>query len=209
MSLSDGYRTEETMLRKIKKPLLLSCRVGQLCVALLTAVPCLSFAAAAPQIDTKVETRITADNMSYHADRQQVIFINDVHVKRPDFQLWADRLTVYLEATPKTETSSKSLHSGLAAGDIEKIVADKNVRISSEDYAGTGSKVTYTVKDGVLQLEGSPKISDGENTITGDVIKYFTKENRSEVLGGQRRVEAVFSSSGSSSSFKASDKGKP
>ena len=52
---------------------------------------------AAPKPDKNVETRINADKMTYFADKQQVVFETKVHVARPDFELWADKLTVFLK----------------------------------------------------------------------------------------------------------------
>lgn len=142
-----------------------------------------------------VETRITSDKLTYSADKQQAIFETKVHVQRPDFELWANRLVVYLKPSPKTGDSKKgSVPEGMAGGDVDRLEAIGNVRMASEpNRSGTCSKAIYTASDGVLRMEGDPRISDGENTVTGEVIRYFTRENRSEVQGGKKRVEAVFS----------------
>lgn len=146
----------------------------------------------------KVDTRITSDSMSYLAGQQQVVFSKNVHVKRPDFELWADTLTVELKPSQKKEqTDSGSLPEGLAAGDIKRIIAQGNVRITREGRKGTSSKAVYTVDEGLFVMTGNPKLTDKENTISGEIIRYFTKENRSEVVGGGgKQVEAVFSTSG-------------
>ena len=148
-----------------------------------------------------VETRIVADKMSYLAEQQRAVFENKVHVLRPDFQLWADKLTVHMkpparDARAKTAEGGAALPEGLATGDVDRLVASGNVRMSSEGgRSGSCSTATYLVDQGVLRMEGNPRVSDGENTITGETILYYTKENRSEVLGGgNKRVEAVFSS---------------
>ena len=59
---------------------------------------------------------------------------------------------------------------------------------------GKDSIVTVlTEKTGILLLEDSPVLTDGENTITGDSIRYYIYENRSEVIRGKnKRVEATF-----------------
>ncbi len=65
-----------------------------------------------------------------------------------------------------------------------------------EGRSGSSDKATYTTGDGVLLMEGNPRLTDGENTITGETIRYYTQENRSEVIGGsKKRVEAVFTGS--------------
>ena len=167
--------------------------LGLLCSAPLFAAP-----AAPPKPAKDVETRITSDQLTYAAENQRVVFDRNVHVVRPDFELWAERITVYLKPPknggPKEEKGS--MPSGMAAGDVDRIVAERNVRMKSENRTGTCAKATYTMDTGVLLMEGDPRLTDGENTVTGETIKYFTEENRSEVLGGtKKRVEAVFSGS--------------
>ena len=47
----------------------------------------------------------------------------------------------------------------------------------------------------VCVLEGNPILHDGDNSIRGNVIRYFVDENRSVVEGSpKQRVHAVFSS---------------
>ena len=48
--------------------------------------------------------------------------------------------------------------------------------MKSENRNGTCAKATYTMDDGVLLMEGDPRLTDGENTVTGETIKYFTEE---------------------------------
>lgn len=154
-------------------------------------------AKSSPKPAKDVETRITAGKLTYSADKQQAVFESNVHVQRPDFQLWADRLTVYLKpAAPKDSDKPKgAIPDTMGGGDLDKLVADRNVRMSAEGgRTGTCSKATYTAADGVLHMEGDPRVSDNENTITGEEILYYTQQNRSEVRGGKKRVEAVFSS---------------
>lgn len=47
--------------------------------------------------DTDVETRITADKLTYQAEKRQVVFEGNVRVNRPDFDLRSARLTVYMK----------------------------------------------------------------------------------------------------------------
>lgn len=157
-----------------------------------------------PKADTNVETRITAQQLTYLADKQRVIFDKNVHVQRPDFELWADKLTVYMKPPQKKsqtqKTTSSGLPDGMATGDVDRIVAERNVRMEREGRSGTCDKATYTMDNSVLLMEGNPRLTDGDNTVTGEVIRYYTNENRSEVLGGaKKRVEAVFAGSKSPS----------
>lgn len=178
-----------------------------LLMAFVCAVPVMPAAAApekagqnSPGLSRNVETRINAAKLTYTADKQQAVFEGKVHVARPDFELWGDRLIVYMKPAPKKAADEAqkpgTVPAGMAGGDIDRIEAIGNVRMASEpNRAGSCSKAVYTASDGVLRMEGDPRVSDGENTVTGEVIRYFTRENRSEVQGGKKRVEAVFSSS--------------
>lgn len=188
---------------------------------LSSAVVCLLFAAPAsaarPVLEGNEPVKVTADTMTYQTDKNMVVFSGNVEVQRGPFQLWASTVTMHLkpaQAEGKTSTKSPNpeaavepapaeaapsgLTSGLATGDIDRIIAEKNVRFKNNTQIGTASKATYTAQNGVLLLEGEPVLRDGENSITGHSIRYFTAENRSEVLGGaKKRVEAIFSSKSS------------
>jgi lipopolysaccharide export system protein LptA len=152
-------------------------------------------AAKSPVAAKNVPTRITADGMSYEADAQQVMFTKNVHVKRPDFEMWADKITVYLKPANKKESAGEGAAAidSLAVGEIDRIVAAGNVRMKRDKNTSTSGKATYTMDTAVLALEDNPRLTDGENVITGEVIRYFMNENRSDVLSGpKKRVEAVF-----------------
>jgi len=165
--------------------------------------------AASPKLDTDSETRISADGMTYFASGQKILFTGAVHITRPDFELWADTLTVYLKK--KAASSSKSLAGGLPngmeAGDVERIVAENAVRIKRESSIGTANKVIYVAKTGVLIMEGSPSLRDGNSIVRGHIIKYYTKENRSEVIGAPgKQVHIVFPSAKSKAKLKKQGK---
>ena len=94
-----------------------------------------------------------------------------------------------MEYEPMDETELKLIKGGITLGIVLLVV-----------LFVVSAKATYTMDDGVLLMEGDPRLTDGENTVTGETIKYFTEENRSEVMGGsKKRVEAVFSGSKNSS----------
>ena len=166
--------------------------ITTLSLSLFCSAPLWAAPVTPPKPAKNVETRITSDQLTYLAEKQLVIFDKNVHVVRPDIEIWADRITVYLKP-PKGDAQKKEgekggMPAGMAAGDVDRIVAERNVRMKSEN------------RNGVLLMEGDPRLTDGENTVTGETIKYFTEENRSEVMGGsKKRVEAVFSGSKNSS----------
>ena len=74
-------------------------------------------------------------------------------------------------------------------------LAEKNVRFQNGTQTGSAQKATYYSAKSLLVLEGNPVLHDGDNSIKGNVIRYYVNENRSVVEGSPRqRVHAVFSS---------------
>lgn len=142
---------------------------------------------AAHAADKQVPTKITSESMRYSQDGGSVVFEGKVFVNRPDMRIWARKLTVYF-----AEGGKKSATPG-DTGEIEKIVAQGSVRLEREGKQGTCDKATYQVGPGVLVMEGDPQLADGDNSITGRVIRLYLKDNRSEVEGGGgKQVEAIF-----------------
>ena len=138
-----------------------------------------------------VPVKITSDNMRYSQKGDQVVFSGTVHVIRENIEMWSDTLTVLLEKEQGKESAGATPMD--QQGSIRKIIAQGNVRLKSDNNrSGSCAKATYDAKSELLTLEGDPVLMEGANKIQGEVIKLYLKENRSEVLGGKQRVEAIF-----------------
>lgn len=178
-------------------------------IAALISIGCLipSTALCAPKtesdmmesgIQKDVPTNIRSNSMQYDANKLQIVFSGKVRVRRPDFDLDAKKLTVYLKPAPekskKDGEGANDIGSGMNAGDIDRMVASGSVHIVKEGRTGDAEKVTFFMDDGVLVMEGNPILRENKNTIRGTVIKFYTKENRSEVIGSNNTpVEVLFS----------------
>ena len=159
-------------------------------LAFLAALFCTTAAIAAPLGDSGLPVDITADSMVYDADKNNVVFQGKVEATRGDFKMWSEMLTLYL----KSDDKEKKGPTGMEGGDLDRIVAEKNVRFKNGPQTGTASKATYFAGRNMLVLEGNPILHDGDNSIRGSVIRYFVDENRSVVEGSSKqRVHAVFS----------------
>ncbi|WP_143337277.1 LptA/OstA family protein [Humidesulfovibrio mexicanus] len=143
--------------------------------------------------------RITSDKMVYSQTDNAVVFQGNVHGAQADMAIWASKITAYFADKAKTPGSQqKENGTDLGAGKIDRIVAEGDVRLVAGKNEGACAQLTYFVNEGVLRMEGNPILREGQNTVRGDVIKYYLNEKRSEVLSGaQRRVEAVFFTPGS------------
>jgi len=133
-----------------------------------------------------VPTTITSDRMDYDANAQTVVFLGNVHVKRPDFELWSEKMTIYLDRSGRSsDDAAQSSAAGMEAGNIERIVAERNVRLKSENNTGTSDKARYYAREDKLIMEGRPVLKDNkQNSIIGTTIIHYLSSNRSQVLGG-------------------------
>ena len=166
-------------------------------VLLLCAI-CTTGAMAAPLPggDSNLPVDVTADNMVYNADKNTVIFQGRVEAVRGEFTMWSDTLTLYLKSrTDASQKNKNAASQAMQGSDLDRIVAEKNVRFKNGTQTGTAQKATYYSAKNLLVLEGNPILHDGDNSIRGNVIRYYVDENRSVVEGSpKQRVHAVFSS---------------
>ncbi len=142
-----------------------------------------------------VPVKITSDTMTYTQKGDQVVFKGSVYVIRQDIELWSNTLTVLLEKKEGADNATQGVVD--EQGSIKKIIAQGNVRIKADKgRTGTCGKATYEADKDLLTMEDNPVLMEGANKIQGEVIKLYIKENRSEVLGGKGRVEAIFNTKG-------------
>jgi lipopolysaccharide export system protein LptA len=106
------------------------------------------------------------------------IFTGKVVAKQGDVTIFCDKMTIFY---------------GKTQGDVDTIEADGNVRIVQENRTGLSSHAIYESKQGKITLTGgNPKIMQGDDTVSGEIITYFIDEERSSVSSGTGgRVTAV------------------
>lgn len=170
---------------------------------------------AAQNAEGDVPTTITANKMRYDANKQQVVFEGNVKVRRPDFDLDSNKLTIFFQkkAQPKTQANGQTKAqagdaptddplSTMGAGDIDKLIAEGKVLMVRDGREGTCEKITYYVPRELIVMEGSPVLKEKNNSVAGQVINFYVKENRSEVLGGGNApVQVRFTSPKNSEEF--------
>ncbi|MDR1359426.1 MAG: LptA/OstA family protein [Deltaproteobacteria bacterium] len=164
------------------------CISGICLLFLLCCVFSLQAQAAPARTKTGVPTSIQSVNMEYSASGQTVVFLDNVHVVRPDFELWSKKLTVYLKKKDAQQTPQAGT-GDMEAGDVDHLVAEGSVRFKSKDRSGECAKATYFVDADKVVMEGSPVLRDPDTTIRGSIITHFIEENRTQVGGA---VNATF-----------------
>lgn len=132
-------------------------------------------APAARKTNSNLPITIKSNELAADNKGKIAVFTGKVVAKQGDVTIFCDRMTVYY---------------GAVQGDIDKIDADGNVRIVQENRTGISAHAVYDSKEGKVVLTGgSPKVMQGADTVTGEVITYFLDDERSSVTGG--RVEAT------------------
>lgn len=132
---------------------------------------------------------IVINSKALEADNKNmtITFTGDVEAKREDFTVYCQQMVVYYE---KPADKNKGADEGTR---IDKIVATGDVKIvRSEGGVATGKKAVYYQRDEKLVLTGQPVVKQGDNSVEGDRITLFLKEDRSVVeSSGDKKVRAV------------------
>ncbi len=125
---------------------------------------------------------ITAVRLFADSTRNSVTFEGNVVARQEDVTLYSDRL--HAEYTPD-------------AGVIEKIVADGNVRVVQEDREARAPHAEFYNMEQRIVLTGGANVTQGGNTLAGETVTIYLRENRSVVSGGDGgRVKAVIQPKG-------------
>jgi len=133
---------------------------------------------------------ITSPYLTYH-DAERKAFLNGgVTATGSDTTITSRQMTVYLVARGKfagggTGGTSPVFGSPSSAGQVEKIVAEKDVVVTEPTRRGIGDRLVYTAADDRFELTGGPpSIFDAERgKITGDSLTFFKRDDRVLVEG--------------------------
>lgn len=114
-----------------------------------------------------------------HADNEKktAVFEGKVVARQGDLTLYADKVVISY---------------GVDGKELSRVEAFGNVRIIQGTRQAFGAHATYDHKGRKIVLDGSPKVLQGEDVITGKVITYYVDEQKSVVTGGPNEpVSAV------------------
>jgi len=126
---------------------------------------------------------VTADRLSADSTRNTVTFEGNVVARQADVTLYADRI----QADYSRE-----------AGAIDRIEAVGNVRFVQEGREARSPRATFHNLEQRIVLSGGATLRQGQNTVQGETVTIFLRENRSVVTGGKDggRVQAVINPKG-------------
>jgi len=113
---------------------------------------------------------ISSDKLEFDYQDFVARFEGNVRVVDPQFVLTADRILVFFDKDAKTN-------------EVRRLDAIGNVKVTSEDRAGSCGKAVYTRATGAIVLTQSPVVSKGENVLRGEKITVWLGESRIDVEG--------------------------
>jgi len=120
---------------------------------------------------------ITADTLNADSDGRTVTFEGNVVATQGGVTLHADRLFAEYSRGQNA---------------IEKITADGNVRVVQEGREARAAHAVFYNLEQRIVLSGGADLQQGENTLKGDTVTIYLRENRSVVTSGESgRVRAV------------------
>ena len=120
-------------------------------------------------MDTTQPIDITSDKVETHFKENLIVFKGNVMARQKDIVIYADSLEAIMIEGGKG---------------IEKVIAGGNVKIQQGlRVANCQKAVFYNVEQKVV-LTGDPKVSEGENIVSGDEIIFDIEQDRVEVKGG-------------------------
>jgi lipopolysaccharide export system protein LptA len=105
--------------------------------------------------------RLMADNIKHTA-----LFEGNVIAKTEDMTIYSDRMMVYY-----TEDGKK----------MDRIEASGNVKVVRGERTVVSNEATYYDEEEKVVFTGNPQAWEGDNKVTGTVMTYFIKDDRSIV----------------------------
>jgi lipopolysaccharide export system protein LptA len=138
------------------------------------------------QVDKKgnvTPIHVTSDRLTYNDSERKVFLNGGVTAKGSDATVTSQEMTVYL--LPRSQTQGQK---GVATpGQVERLIAEKQVVIVQPARHGNGDKLVYTSADDKFVLSGnSPSIFDAERgKTTGDSLTFYRLDDRVLVEGRQ------------------------
>ena len=120
-------------------------------------------------VDKSQPIDITSDKVEAYWKENLIIFKGNVIARQKDMVIYADSLEAVIIEDGKG---------------IERVIAGGNVRIQQGLRVANCQKAVFYNLDQKVVLTGEPKVSEGDNIVSGDEITFDIEKNRVEVKGG-------------------------
>jgi outer membrane protein assembly factor BamD len=120
-------------------------------------------------VDKSQPIDITSDKVEAYWKENLIIFKGNVIARQKDIVIYADSVEALIIEDGKG---------------IERVTAGGNVKIQQGLRVANCQKAVFYNLDQKVILTGEPKVSEGDNVVSGDEIIFDIEKNRVEVKGG-------------------------
>jgi len=139
--------------------------------------------------------KITSDRLDAYNEQKLAIFSGNVVAIEADRVIKSNQLYIYYKKEEKKGDKQKpesKLDSG--AGDLDRIEAKGNVRITQGERIITGEEAVFLNDDQKIVVTGNPVMREGGNTIKGERIIVLLEEDRGfvESSAGSRVTATIY-----------------
>ncbi len=124
---------------------------------------------------------IEADRMISQEEKNSVVFMGNVDASQGQVTIRTDKMTIYYK--PNNPKKAKS-----QAQQVDKMICVGKVKVTQEDWLGTGDRMEYFADARKVVLQGNSKAWRGQNMVSGKSITYYLDEKRSEVESPDPKV---------------------
>jgi lipopolysaccharide export system protein LptA len=124
---------------------------------------------------------IEADRMISQEEKNSVVFIGNVDASQGEVTIRTDKMTIYYKDSDSDKAKSQSQK-------VEKMICVGKVKVTQENWLGTGDRMEYFADARKVILQGNAKAWQGQNMVSGKSITYYLDEKRSEVESPDTKV---------------------
>ncbi|MDQ6987303.1 MAG: LptA/OstA family protein [Mariprofundaceae bacterium] len=115
---------------------------------------------------------IQSDHLDIWHDKQQALFVGNVHLIRDDFELFCDSLRAFY----KSEKDGGGIDHALAIGHVRMLQGDKK---------GTADRAIIDNNKQIITLKGHATMQQADGRIEGDIIIHDMVRKTTEVRQGK------------------------
>ncbi|HNR12479.1 MAG TPA: lipopolysaccharide transport periplasmic protein LptA [Thermodesulfobacteriota bacterium] len=123
----------------------------------------------------RLPIRISSDRMVADNPQQTVTFFGSVKAVKDDMVIHSDQMTTFYSK----------------GQEVEKIIAQGNVKISQKDLAASCRMATFLQGAQKIILTGKPKVWQGNNMVSGEKIEILLDQDKILIEGGKKKEERV------------------
>jgi lipopolysaccharide transport protein LptA len=166
----------------------------QTCIMLMVFAGVYSAAGPAEAVEANDKNKensqiqITADKLVAELDASEIEFVGNVKATRADAIITSDRLKIIYDPD-----MIKNKNGASKKESIEKIIANGNVKIVTDNIVAETDKAEYSIKSEVLVLQGEQSsVTRGGYSITGTKFTLRRTEGKITVESSEEhRVKAI------------------